>query len=41
VNFTMMPREEYVYRKQISDRFLFSVLDAPKVVMIDRLSEIV
>jgi len=41
VNFTLMPKEEFLYRKQISDRFLFSVLEAQKVVMIDRLSEIV
>lgn len=41
VNFTLMPRDEFLYRKQISDRFLFSVLEAPKVVMVDRLSEIV
>lgn len=40
VNFTLMPRDEFLYRKQISDRFLFSVLEAPKVVMVDRLSEI-
>jgi len=41
VNFTLMPRDEFLYRKQISDRFLFSVLEAQKVVMVDRLSEMV
>ena len=40
VNFTVMPRDEFLYRKQISDRFLFSVLEAHKVVMIDRLADI-
>lgn len=40
VNYTLMPREEFLYRKQISDRFLFSVLEAQKVIMVDRLSEI-
>ena len=39
VNFTLMPRDEFLYRKQISDKFLFSVLEAHKVVMIDRISE--
>jgi hypothetical protein len=39
VNFTLMPREEFLYRKQISDKFLFSVLESDKLVMIDRISE--
>lgn len=39
VNFTLMPHEEFFYRKQISDKFLFSVLNAHKVVMIDRLGD--
>lgn len=37
VNYTLMPREEFFYRRQISDRFLFSLLNANNIVMIDRL----
>lgn len=36
VNYTVMPKEEYVYRKQVSDRFLYSILNAEHVTMIDR-----
>ncbi len=35
-NFTIMTREEYGYRKQVSDRFLYSVLNAEHMTMIDR-----
>ncbi len=38
VNYTVMPKEEYVYRKQVSDRFLYSILNAEHVTMIDRFS---
>tara|TARA_Y100000031_G_scaffold85925_1_gene94495 strand:+ start:153 stop:758 length:606 start_codon:yes stop_codon:yes gene_type:complete len=37
INYTLMPREEFLYRKQITDRFLFSILEREQVVMIDRL----
>ena len=32
-----MPKEEFTYRRQIADRFLFSILEGEKVVMVDRL----
>ena len=41
INYTLMPKDEYAYRKQITDKFLYSILDANKIVMIDRLSEVV
>ncbi len=37
INYTLMPKEEFLYRRQITDRFLFSILEGEKVVMIDRL----
>ncbi|MBI2484555.1 hypothetical protein HYW18_00105 [Candidatus Uhrbacteria bacterium] len=39
VNYTFMPKDEYMYRKQITDKFLSSILDANKIVMIDRLAD--
>ncbi|MBU2566752.1 hypothetical protein KKG46_04295 [Patescibacteria group bacterium] len=38
VNFTCMPEQEYIYRKDIADRFLLSVFNAPKHVAVDKLS---
>lgn len=40
VNYTVMTKEEYLYRKQVSDRFLYSILNVEHVTMIDRLKEI-
>ena len=37
VNFTVMAKEEYNYRKQVSDRFLYSILNVEHVTMIDRM----
>ena len=39
INFSLMGTEEFRYRKEIMDRFLLSILDAPKTVVIDRLNE--
>lgn len=36
INYTYMPKEEFLYRKQVTDRFLFSLLEGSKIVMIDR-----
>jgi predicted transcriptional regulator len=37
INFTHMQKEEFTYRRQVSDRFLASILDNNNIVMIDRL----
>lgn len=37
INYTLMPKDEFVDRKQVADRFLSSVLTSEKIVMIDRL----
>lgn len=39
VNFSVMTPEEYRYRKDITDRFLYAILEAPKHVMIDKLED--
>lgn len=33
INYTVMPTEEYLYRKDISDRFLLSILEGEHVVI--------
>ena len=37
INYTLLPKEEFLYRKQVSDRFLASILGSEKVVMVNRL----
>lgn len=39
INYTVMPVQEYQYRKEISDKFLQTILDAPKSVVLDRLED--
>lgn len=38
INYTLMPKDEFVYRRQVTDRFLFSILEGQKIVMIDRVA---
>jgi len=38
INYTLMPKEEFIYRRQITDRFLFSILEGEKVIMVDKLN---
>ncbi|MSR85056.1 hypothetical protein EXS71_01275 [Candidatus Uhrbacteria bacterium] len=39
INFSTMTFEEYLYRKDITDKFLYGILEGKKNVVIDRLSE--
>ena len=39
INFSVMTEEEYLYRKEMTDKFLYAILEAPKNVVIDRFSE--
>lgn len=39
VNYTVMPLAEYEYRKEMGDKFLLSVLESPKNVVLDRLHD--
>ncbi len=36
INYTLMPRDEFVYRKDVTDRFLYSILEGDKVIMVDK-----
>lgn len=38
INYTLMPKDEFLDRKQVADRFLMSILNSDKIVMINRLS---
>jgi hypothetical protein len=40
INYTAMSRKEFKYRKDITDRFLYNILEGKKIVVIDRLNEI-
>ncbi|MBP9762262.1 hypothetical protein KBD34_01455 [Patescibacteria group bacterium] len=39
LNFSILAPDEFRYRKELGDRFLHSILEAPKKVLIDRLHE--
>lgn len=36
VNYTLMTPDEFIYRRDITDRFLYSILEGKKIVMIDK-----
>lgn len=38
INYTMMPKDEFLDRMHVADKFLSSILNADKVVMVDKLS---
>ncbi len=37
INYTLLPKDEFLYRRQVSDRFLLSIMEGEKVVMVNRL----
>lgn len=37
INYTLLPKDEFLYRRQVSDRFLASILDNEKIVMVNHL----
>ncbi len=37
INYTLLTKEEYQYRRQVMARFLFSITEGQKIVMVDRL----
>ncbi|MFH1621340.1 MAG: hypothetical protein ABIB04_04635 [Patescibacteria group bacterium] len=39
INYSIMTPQEYIYRKDVADRFLHSILQAPKHVALDNLQE--
>lgn len=40
INFTCMTPQEFKYRKEITDRFLYSILESPKNVMVNKLDKL-
>ena len=39
LNYTVMSKSEYVYRKDITDRFLYDILEGRKIVVINKLEK--
>lgn len=39
INFTVMSPEEFRYRKDMTDKFLYAILESPKNIVVDRLNE--
>ncbi len=40
INYTTMTTEEFVYRKSLTDRFLFQILEGKKVVIVNKLQPV-
>ena len=40
INYTLLAKDEFLYRRQVTDRFLFSILEGEKIVMIDRVTAV-
>lgn len=38
INYTLLTKEEFLYRRQVTDRFLMSILEGENIVTINRLS---
>lgn len=41
INYTLMSQKEFYYRKNVTDRFLYTILENKKIVVVDRLSGLV
>ncbi len=39
IRYTIMTKQEYEYRKDITDHFLYDILEGKKIVIVDRLNE--
>ena len=39
LNYTVMPPQEYKYRRDVTDRFLYSILEAKRITVIDKTEE--
>lgn len=37
INYTFLSKEEFDYRRSVADKFLYSILDADKIVLIDEI----
>lgn len=39
LRYTVMPRDEYTYRKDVTDKFLYEIINGKKIVVIDKFVE--
>jgi len=39
LRYTLMPNDEYHYRKEVTDKFLYSIINGRKIVLVDKFSE--
>lgn len=39
INFSLMPFDEFQYRKDMTDKFLYAILEAPKNIVVDNLRD--
>ncbi len=39
INYTLMSEQEFKYRKDITDRFLYDILESRKIIIIDKLNQ--
>jgi len=37
INYTLFSKDEFEYRRSVADRFLYAILDAEKIVLIDEI----
>lgn len=40
INYTYMPKEEFIYRREVKDRFLASIMNAQKLMLIDKVGDV-
>lgn len=40
INYTVMTRQEFKYRQDITDRFLYDILEGRKIVIVDKITEL-
>lgn len=37
INYTLLDKDEFIYRRNVADKFLYSILDGKKIVLVDEL----
>jgi hypothetical protein len=37
INYTLLDKDEFAYRRSVADRFLYAILDGEKIVMVDEI----
>ncbi len=39
INYTVMTPQEYKYRRDVTDKFLYSILESKKIAIVDKIGE--